>query len=240
MQYCPKCQMQIRGPKARCPLCQGELVEPMIIKGSGADSGGMRTAEQSAAAADDPFARIRRAPVSYLLMFQILTFICVSIIILMGAAQVISGFTIGWIYVAVLGILAGWADIVLAVYYRSNILKMLTTQAYMLMAVSILIDYMTTRNGWSVSWFIPIMFILIVVITFAVALGQRMQLNEYILYPAFDVLMSLLQIIPIVTGVNRHIAPAVICIALMLILVSSLVIFRGRMLRTAITKYLHV
>ena len=240
MQYCPKCQMQIRGPKARCPLCQGELVEPMIIKGTGADSGGMRTAEQSAAAADDPFARIRRAPVSYLLMFQILTFICVSIIILMGAAQVISGFTIGWIYVAVLGILAGWADIVLAVYYRSNILKMLTTQAYMLMAVSILIDYMTTRNGWSVSWFIPIMFILIVVITFAVALGQRMQLNEYILYPAFDVLMSLLQIIPIVTGVNRHIAPAVICIALMLILVSSLVIFRGRMLRTAITKYLHV
>jgi hypothetical protein len=232
--------MQIRGPKARCPLCQGELVEPMIIKGTGADSGGMRTAEQSAAAADDPFARIRRAPVSYLLMFQILTFICVSIIILMGAAQVISGFTIGWIYVAVLGILAGWADIVLDVYYRSNILKMLTTQAYMLMALSILIDYMTTRNGWSVSWFIPIMFILIVVITFAVALGQRMQLNEYILYPAFDVLMSLLQIIPIVTGVNRHIAAAVICIALMLILVSSLVIFRGRMLRTAVTKYLHI
>ena len=87
---------------------------------------------------------------------------------------------------------------------------------------------------------VPIMFILIVVITFAVALGQRMRLNESILYPAFDVLMSLLQIIPIVTGVNRHIAPAVICIALMLILVSSLVIFRGRMLRTAITKYLHI
>lgn len=240
MQYCPKCQMQIRGPKARCPLCQGELANPMIIKGSGADSGDGRSAEQSAAAADDPFAQISRAPVSYMLMFQILTFICVSIIILMGAAQVISGFTLGWIYVAILGILAGWADIVLAVYYRSNILKMLTTQAYLLMAVSILIDYMTTRNGWSVSWFIPIMFILIVVITFAVALGQRMRLNESILYPAFDVLMSLLQIIPIVTGVNHQIAPAVICIALMLILVSSLVIFRGRMLRTAITKYLHI
>ena len=58
--------------------------------------------------------------------------------------------------------------------------------------------------------------------------------------PSREISFLLLQIIPIVTGVNRHIAPAVICIALMLILVSSLVIFRGRMLRTAVTKYLHI
>ena len=28
MQYCPNCMIQIRGRKARCPLCQRELMDP--------------------------------------------------------------------------------------------------------------------------------------------------------------------------------------------------------------------
>ena len=52
--------------------------------------------------------------------------------------------------------------------------------------------------------------------------------------------MSLLQIIPAASGYNTNVVPAVICIALMLILVSSLIIFRGRMLREAAEKYLHM
>ena len=28
MQYCPNCMIQIRGKKARCPLCQRELLNP--------------------------------------------------------------------------------------------------------------------------------------------------------------------------------------------------------------------
>ena len=72
------------------------------------------------------------------------------------------------------------------------------------------------------------------------AKAQGMELHEYILYPAFDVLMSLLQIIPITLGTNPIVAPAVICIAFMLILVNSLIIFRGRMLREAAEKYLHL
>ena len=52
--------------------------------------------------------------------------------------------------------------------------------------------------------------------------------------------LSLLQIIPIALGTNPIVAPAVICIAFMLILVNSLIIFRGRMLREAAEKYLHL
>ena len=67
-----------------------------------------------------------------------------------------------------------------------------------------------------------------------------MELHEFILYPVFNVLMSLLQIIPIALGTNPIIAPAVICMAIMLILGSSLVVFRGRVLREAVEKYLHL
>ncbi len=229
MQYCTKCRVQIRGRKARCPLCQGELLE--ALPPGGVDYAALR---------EDPFARISRSPVTSMLLFRIVTFLCVSALIFMGAIQVISGFRLWWVHVACLGVLAGWADVLIALYYRSNILKMLNTQAYLLMAVSIVIDRLTTRSGWSVSWFIPILFVLLVLITNAVAAGNGLHLYEFILYLALDVVMSLLQIIPIALGWNKVIAPAVICIALMLVLASSLIIFQGKMLRSAVSRYLHI
>ena len=108
------------------------------------------------------------------------------------------------------------------------------------MAACLIIANISKTGSWAVTWVVPLMFCLLIAVTFAAAKAQEMDLHEYILYPAFDVLMSLLQIIPIAHGTNPMSAPAVLCIALMLILVSGLIIFRGRMLREAAEKYLHI
>ncbi len=191
-------------------------------------------------ASEDPFVHLPLPQVSFTLMMRIVAFLCVSSEIILGAFQVITGFSNGWVFAVMGGILIGWADILLAVYYRNNIIRMLNTQAYVIMAACLVIDAFTGARGWAISWVVPSMFLVAVFATSAAGKAQNMELNEYILYPAFNVLMSLLQIIPIALGINRVIAPAVICIAMMLILVSGLIIFRGSMLRDAAAKYLHI
>ena len=173
-------------------------------------------------------------------MIRVVTFICVSLEILLGAFEIISGFTAGWIFGFMAIILLAGADFQVAVYYRNNLIRMLTTQGYIIMAALLIVARLTRSGSWAVSWVVPSMFLMLIVVTFAAAKLQQMELQEFILYPAFDVLMSLLQIIPIALGNNKNIAPAVLSIALMLILVSSLVIFRGDMLKDAAAKYLHI
>jgi hypothetical protein len=188
---------------------------------------------------DDPFVRLPSPKVSFMLKVRMVTFVCISLEILLGAAQIITGGS-GWFLAAMLFVLLAWVDFRIAVYYRSNMIRMLTIQGYIIMAACLIIARISKTGSWAVTWVVPFMFFLLVVVTFAAAKAQGMELHEYILYPAFDVLMSLLQIIPIALGTNPIVAPAVICIAFMLILVNSLIIFRGRMLREAAEKYLHL
>ena len=318
MQYCPNCMIQIRGKKARCPLCQRELLnpEPGLVSQTGekpenfsamaggeeetpwtaltaaggeeetpwtalAAAGGEEAVPETAAEAargegiapetgygaargeeaapeiisatagssgekpqaasydDDPFIRLPSPKVSFKLMIRMVTFVCISLEILLGAAQIISGGS-GWFLAAMIFVLLAWADFRIAVYYRSNLIRMLTIQGYIIMAACLIIANISKTGSWAVTWVVPLMFCLLIAVTFAAAKAQEMDLHEYILYPAFDVLMSLLQIIPIAHGTNPMPAPAVLCIALMLILVSGLIIFRGRMLREAAEKYLHI
>ena len=224
MQYCPNCMVQIRGHKARCPLCQRELL----------------SAGSEQEYDDDPFVRLPEPRVSFMLMIRMVTFVCVSLEILLGAAEVISGFSSGWIIAVMLFVLLAWTDFQIAVYYRNNIIRMLTIQGYIIMIFCLIICQVTGTGRWAITWVVPGMFIALIAVTFLAAHAQGMELHEYILYPAFDVLMSLLQIIPAASGYNTNVVPAVICIAMMLILVSSLIIFRGRMLREAVEKYLHM
>lgn len=241
MQYCQNCKVQIRGIKARCPLCQRELLPAAYIPGQADEERGPDTGAGAAVLVDDdPFVQLPAPKVSFMFMVRVVAFLCVSLEIIFGAAQVLAGFKSGWIFAAMLIVLLAWGDFMVAAYYRNNLIRMLTIEAYIIMAACLLTAAWTGSGSWAVSWAVPGLFCLLVIVTFAAARGQNMYLQDYILYPAFDLLMCLLQIIPISLGKNPVIAPAVISIALMLILVSSLVIFRGRMLREAAEKYMHM
>ena len=70
----------------------------------------------------------------------------------------------------------------------------------------------------------------------AFASGAKLRLEEYIIYLGVAMVLSMLQIIPVLSGVNPMILPAVLCMAIMLILGCGAVIFRFRDLRSAAEK----
>lgn len=225
MQYCPKCRIHVRGYKRCCPLCQGELTTEQSPE------------ENEAQAA---FPHEERSIVSGMSVFRVVTFLCVSAEIVLLALEVLSGFTLAWYAVVMAGILIGWVDFLVAMYYRNNIIRLVTIEGYVIMALCVGIDLYTGWRGWSVAFVMPTLFGLLIFVTLILGLTTYRHLEEYITYIFFDLVFSFVQVPLIVTGKNPHIEMAVLCMTIMAIAAAAALIFRSRELRRALEKLMHI
>lgn len=215
MQYCPKCRIMIRGDKTGCPLCGGRLAgEP--------EPGGF------------PVTQKRRF--SHMDVVKIATFCCLTAFIVLTALEILYNFTLTWVPFVVMIILIAWGDLMVGVYYRNNIIKTIAIETYLIMAACFLIDLVTGWRGWSIAYVFPCGFVLLVFMTIVVGQAANLRLEEYIIYLAVAMLLSMLQIIPVLSHANPVILPAVISMALLLILGCAAVIFRFRDLISAAEK----
>lgn len=219
MLYCSKCGISIRGNKRCCPLCQGEL-----------------TGTPSEAA----FPTLKRARITSLSLVKLFTFLFIALEIVWSAVGFLANFTLAWVPFAMAGTLVAWLDAVLAVYFRNNVVKNITIQVYLVMIGGFVIDRFTGFHGWSVQWLIPCCFLGLVTTTIALGRGLPLRLEEYILYLAVDMVLSLLQTIFLVMGMNAFVWPAVISMAALLILGVAALLFRFRDLKNASEKLFHM
>ena len=216
MQFCPKCEMKIRGRKECCPLCQGPL-----------------TGEPQEAA----FPVLEEKKYTEVSLFRISTFALASIEIILLCVGILHGFH-GGVGIAMIVLLLVWGDLWVTQYYHYNVLKMITSEAYLIILTCVLIDEIWTGLIWSVEWVVPAVFMGLIVLTFIIAAVMKLTLEEYVLYLIFDVLFALLQLIPVISGANWHPVPALITTAFTMILGAGVLIFRPRALREASGKWL--
>ena len=215
MQYCPKCRIRILGDKTECPLCGARVTgDP--------EPGG--------------FPVLARKRFSHLSVFKVATFCLITFIIIMWALELLNDLNLPWVPFAILGALIAWGDVMVGIYYRNNLIKTLFVEMYLAMAVCLLIDGLTGWHGWSLAFVLPIGFVVLVFVTIGVGRAANLRLEEYIIYIFVTMLLSMLQIIPVVTHANPYILPAVMCMALLLIAACAAVIFRFRDLRSAVEK----
>ncbi len=215
MQYCPKCRISIRGDKTECPLCGGRVT-------GNAEPGG--------------FPVLDRRRFSHMSLVKVGTFCLLTFIIIMNSLEILYDFKLAWVPFAVMGALIAWGDLMVGIYYRNNLIKTLFIETYLAMAVCFLIDVLTGWHGWSLSYVLPSGFVLLVFVTISVGRGAKLRLEEYIIYIFVTILLSMLQIIPVLTHVNPNILPAVMSMALLLIAACAAVIFRFRDLWSAVQK----
>ena len=84
MQYCPKCRLNIRGEKAGCPLCGGRLAgDP--------EPGG--------------FPVLEKRRFSHMSVVKVATFCCLSMFIILMAAEILCDFKLAWVPFVVLVLL---------------------------------------------------------------------------------------------------------------------------------------
>lgn len=221
MQYCPKCNITIRGSKSCCPLCQGKL------------QGTPQTEKES------PFPMLRGPKVSTLTFFRICTFL----LVLLELSMLLVRYFVGpqpWITILSLSALIAWADLWIAAWFRNNIMKMVVVQLYLLMLITILLDWKTGMHGWSISWVIPSLFLSIAVATVIIGKTTRLPLETYVMYLFWNVLLSFLQLIALHQRRNPFPAPAVVSMFLLLVLGAAVVIFKFRDLKNAAGKWFNL
>ncbi len=221
MNYCPKCDIVIRGDKICCPLCQGKTAEPpegkFIPEMAGIEA----------------FPVIERR-ISTVTVIRLATFLFLTLEISFGAVCWLLGPESHWAGIVMLGIFVGWLDILVLRYLRSNILKLLTVEFYVAIAVNIYVDKMTNMHGWSLAWVTPFVLLATGLTTLIVAYVTRLRPSEYVTYIVFDTVMALLQFIPIRAGLNPVVLPAIIIAAFYLVLMAGVVVFQYNDLKAAL------
>ena len=227
MNYCPKCNIVIRGNKACCPMCQGKVtdVPPEAVV--------------SDVAGEDAFPVIEKR-VSSITFIKIVTFVFIALEISLWLANRIAGEYAPWITLVMLGVLVAWIDVLVTTYIRNNVIKVLTVETYAAIIVNVYVDYMTGRYGWALAWVVPSLLVGLGIATIITAHAVKLRPNEYITYIVYDAAVALLQLIPIRLGQNTFEIPALASIAGYMILMAALLIFRSRDLRTGLSRRFNV
>lgn len=213
----------IHGNKKCCPLCQSKLTgEPENLS----------------------FPTLRKSKVTGFSIVRITAFIFIAFEIVMAAAYYLSWHELGrpipWAPIVMIGAVITWADIVLAMYLRNNIIKIITYEAYIAMILDYIIDMKYGFYGWSVNWMIPATFLALAIVTFCIGKGAKLLLSDYMIYFISDAALCMLQLIPIFLGQNRFEWPAVICMAFYVILAVAALIFRPHDVKNASAKYFNI
>lgn len=219
MQYCPKCKMQIRGHKRCCPLCQGPL-----------------TGEPE----EGSFPVIERPKIARVTFMKLVTFTALSVFVVLLALAILlpsSAPVLPWVFFFTL---FAWIDIGTGVVMRHNVIKQITFQIYFAMLATLIIDHWFGRIGWSVSFVLPFAFVGLIASQILIAKVTHLSLETYATYLFFDVILSQLQWITVLNGINRIPAPAVITMCAILIGAIAGVLFKWNELKTSLEKWFNV
>lgn len=220
MQHCPKCNLDIRGNKRCCPLCQGKVTgEP-----------------ENAAFKTMPEKRVSRITFLRLAVFMFLATNVVMILI-----QILFEFSLHWPWVVTMASIFVLGDVFVTFYMRGSILNLVTIQAWILIFIIYFIDrHYSGYRGYSVAWVIPFTLIVLVVATIVIGKQQGLHTVDYAILILVDVIFSLFQLLPIMNGNNPVPLPAIISTGLVMIYFAYILVFRGRDLKTAAEKYLNM
>ena len=218
MQHCKICRIDFRGEKGRCPLCGGPL--------SGEPS-------------ESAYPVLGHAKISRLSMARIASSLTVLYIIVMATLAVRTGFRHPWMLLSIIPALVLWVDLLLNAHYQHNVLKLLSMQTYIIIGVSILVDWFAGWRAWSVTWVVPFAFLALALITLIVARAMRLRLYEYIFYLVFNALLSLVQLVFLALRLPKHVLPIYITMGILVLGALLAIILRWREWRIAAEKVFH-
>lgn len=221
MQYCKKCKVSVAGRKKCCPLCQGELT------GHGESD-------------TDVFPTVPNEKVTSGFLFRLLSFISVAAIVVCIAVNIMVPTKIWWSLYAGAGIFCAWLTGSVSIAKRYNFIKNITYQLLIISVLEVLWDHFTGRLGWSLDYVIPCTCAATMIFMAVMIFTKRIRAEQYIIYILLDCLYGAVPAIFIATGILNVVYPSVVCVAISIISVAALTIFKGKIMKEEMVKKLHM
>ena len=220
VQYCPKCRVNIHGQKKACPLCQKKLEYKESDEGS--------------------FPVFPERKISSVTVMKILTFILAAFCIITGMIGFMIPETDAVIRICHIVAFFIWGDVFVINYFRYNVLKTITIEALIVMIAVLVTDILTGWHRWSVTWVIPSILLVMMIVTLIISRAARFHADEFISYLILNSAVAMIQLIFIKLGMNWFPYPAMIVVTLYLLLDAGVVIFNFGDLMSTIARRLNL
>lgn len=221
MKWCEKCKVKIMGTKSYCPLCQNELVGKGQIE-------------------EDLFPTSYKGTKERHMIMKVISFMMTLVGILSVFLNILFTTEIWWALIVVAVLIGIRISLSIAIAKHKNILKYLLHQSLIIIIVALFIDGVTGKYGWSVTFVLPMIFTLAMILMYLLSKILHLQAGEYMIYLLLDALFGIIPIIFLVTDSVKTPIPSLVCIMVSLISVTALVIFEGSAMYSELKRRLHM
>ncbi|NLM06796.1 MAG: hypothetical protein GX219_07750 [Tissierellia bacterium] len=216
MRECKSCRVKIKGIRDTCPLCHNKI-------------------DTEIPPSHSPFPTI---PLRYKknLAIKLLIFISLTVIIISFSVYYIFPSETNWPLLVLFGVMSMWMVTYVIVRKTHNLAKAIT---FLILIVSFLLifwDKQTGDRGWAVTYAIPILNISAIISMFVTVRIVKLAVEDYILYFVASCFFGLAPFFFVLFRELENPVPSVISIALSLIMLVALAIFRGREMWDVIKK----
>lgn len=222
MRYCDKCKVEVRGRQEFCPLCQHELQ----IKGA-SDS-------------EDVYPNQVQKRFNNHMLLKVFGFIGLSASILAVFFNIILPSESLWSLIVVAVMACLWLSLAMAIKKHKNILKYLWQQMIIITLLTICIDALTGQHGWAISFVLPIILTVAMIVMYLLSKILHLQVGDYMIYLLLDALFGIIPLILVNTQKLISDIPSLICILTSIISVVALVIFEGKSIISELNRRLHI
>lgn len=221
MQFCNRCKVKITGNKHFCPLCQGEL-------------------EGEGEVQSEIFPKTKPKVAPDFLFLRLITFGAIALAVVSAALDVMIPTSVHWSLPVIGGVACAWVALAIAVTKKHNILKNIVWQLFIGTPIAVLWDVFTGMNGWSLDYVIPCACVAAMLTMGILARIMKIPSKEFIIYLVMDAVYGIVPLIFLLTGIINVTFPSVICVACSIISMAALLLFKGRVIKSEITKKLHL
>ena len=186
------------------------------------------------------FPDVTRTTSAIELGFKIFTFVCVAMVILGFAGNLILKSEVFWAGFVAAAVGCMWVLTAVGIRKRRNLLKNTLWQMVLLWGVFLFWDFLTGYRGWALEYAVPIVILLVFPILTVMVRVMKLPAAYYMIYYILACSAGLLQMLLLVTGWLTMQIPCVVCGAVSALILVGLMIFQGRHFWEEIKKKVHM
>ncbi len=224
MKHCELCKIDIAQDRAVCPICGSELTGTCE---SGQEYYPNVTKTEKI-----------REPFPFLA--KIFLFVSIIVSVICGFLNFFLAPNFPWAVITIGAIVLLWAAIGIPLLSRINVNTMLFVQLLAATGYFILIDRLTGRHGWALTYVVPGLYIAMLIAAVTLTLVFNDRWRDYLL-PLIGI--GAVGVIPLLSLVLRWVNVKWLCLSavtLMLALFIGLIIFAGRRSLSELRRKLHL
>lgn len=220
-QVCKNCNVTVVGSHYSCPLCQG------LLAGSPSPQ-------------EDSFPKLHTIMERHNLLIRTLFFISSVLVVLSFAANYLLSYQGFWSLLVAIGVVCMWISLSIVFRKRHNVPKTIVWQAVLWSLVTVAMDLLTGWHRWSISYAVPIFFIVAILGMWAIVAILHLRLEDFLVYMLIDLLLGIIPLAFILLDWVSVSLPSVLCVLASTISLIAIIAFKDKALRVEFKKRLHI